>query len=167
MDYRLRYWGDPVLTEPASEVGDLDGTIAALAEGMVATMHEAGGLGLAAPQVGVGKRLFVYQLDEDGEIRTIVNPTVAETDGEWEFEEGCLSMPGLYFPIVRPRRIHLTGWDLDGREVSLEADELEARCLQHELDHLDGVLLLSLLDDRQRRKALKVLRRRAGVAVGG
>ncbi|MBO0692686.1 MAG: peptide deformylase, partial [Acidimicrobiaceae bacterium] len=74
---------------------------------------------------------------------------------------GCLSIPGLYFPIVRPKEIHITGWDLDGNEVSIEADELEARCLQHELDHLDGVLLLQRLDADQRKEALRELRRRA------
>lgn len=160
MSYRLRYWGDPVLTQPATEVTEIDGSVAALAEGMVATMHQAEGLGLAAPQVGVQRRLFVYQLEESGPVRTIVNPAIAEADGEWEFEEGCLSIPDLYFPIVRPKRVHLTGWDLDGREVSIEADEVEARCFQHEMDHLDGVLLLSRLDDRQRKKAMRELRRR-------
>jgi peptide deformylase len=161
VNYRLRLWGDPVLTQRASEITDIDGSLVALAEGMVETMYEAQGLGLAAPQVGIQKRLFVYQLDEDEAPRTIVNPTIAEADGEWEFEEGCLSIPELWFPIVRPKTIHLTGWDLDGREVSIEADELEARCFQHELDHLDGILLLSRLDDRQRKKAMRELRRRA------
>lgn len=157
---RIRLWGDPVLTEPAREVTDIDGKLARLASRMVTTMHRADGLGLAAPQVGVGQRLFVYQVDDDAPVVTVVNPVVRETSGEWEHEEGCLSIPGLYFPIVRPKEIHVTGWDLDGREVSIEADELEARCLQHELDHLDGRLLLELLDDDQRSAALAELHRR-------
>lgn len=158
--YQIRYFGDPVLTTPSSEITDIDGKLARLAGDMLETMHEANGLGLAAPQVGVGKRLFVYQLADQDPV-TIINPTVKETRGEWEFEEGCLSIPGLYFPIVRPKEIHLTGYDLDGNEISIEADEVEARCLQHELDHLDGRLLLSMLDREQKREAMKELRRRA------
>jgi len=158
--YQLRLWGDPVLTQAATEVADIDGRIAGLVERMTDTMYEANGLGLAAPQVGVGKRLFIYEL-EDEVLRTVINPTVVETRGEAEFEEGCLSIPGLYFPIVRPKEIHISGWDLDGNEVSIEADDIEARCLQHELDHLDGVLLLQRLDASQRKDALRELRRRA------
>jgi peptide deformylase len=159
---RIRLWGDPVLTEPAREVVDIDGKLARLATRMVHTMYDADGLGLAAPQVGVGKRLFVYQVDEDRPVVTLVNPVVRETSGEWEHEEGCLSIPGLFFPIVRPKEIHVTGWDLDGNEVSIEADELEARCLQHELDHLDGRLLLELLDEDQLDVAMRELSRRDG-----
>jgi peptide deformylase len=162
--YQIRQFGDPVLTQRSAEVTDLDGTLARLVDDMIETMHDAHGLGLAAPQVGVQKRLFVYQL-EDREPVAIVNPTIVESSGEWEYEEGCLSIPGLYFPIVRPKEIHLTGWDIDGNEVSIEADELEARCFQHELDHLDGRLLLTLLDKGQRKEAMRELRRRAE-AVG-
>ena len=152
------------MTQRSTEVTDLDGTLAHLVEDMIETMHEAHGLGLAAPQVGVQKRLFVYQLEDQDPV-AVVNPTIAESRGEWEFEEGCLSIPGLYFPIVRPKEIHLTGWDIDGNEISIEADELEARCFQHELDHLDGRLLLTLLDKAQRKEAMGELRRRAE-AVG-
>jgi peptide deformylase len=162
--YQIRQFGDPVLTQPTALVTDLDGSLAQLVEDMIETMHEAHGLGLAAPQVGVQKRLFVYQL-EDRDPVAIVNPRIAETRGEWEFEEGCLSIPGLYFPIVRPKEIHLTGWDIEGNEISIEADEIEARCFQHELDHLDGRLLLTLLDKSQRKEAMRELRRRAE-AVG-
>jgi peptide deformylase len=162
--YQIRQFGDPVLTQRSAEVTDLDGGLAHLVEDMIETMHEAHGLGLAAPQVGVQKRLFVYQLEDQDPV-AIVNPTIADSRGEWEFEEGCLSIPGLYFPIVRPKEIHLTGWDIDGNEISIEADELEARCFQHELDHLDGRLLLTLLDKSQRKEAMRELRRRAE-AVG-
>ncbi|MGH9075862.1 MAG: peptide deformylase [Acidimicrobiales bacterium] len=160
--YQIRLFGDPVLKQRASEVSDIDGSMVQLAGEMVTTMHEARGLGLAAPQVGVGKRLFVYQLREDSaQPMTVVNPVISESRGEWEYEEGCLSIPGLYFPIVRPKEVHLTGYDLDGNEVSIEADEILARCFQHELDHLDGRLLLELLDKGQRKSAMKELRRRA------
>jgi peptide deformylase len=162
--YQIRIFGDPVLTQRAAEVTDIDGSLARLVDDMVETMHEARGVGLAAPQVGVQKRLFVYQL-EDREPVAIVNPTIVESRGEWEYDEGCLSIPGLFFPIVRPKEIHLTGWDLDGHEVSIEADEIEARCFQHELDHLDGRLLISMLDKTQRKEAMRELRRRAE-AVG-
>ena len=157
--YQIRLFGDPVLTQRANEITDIDGRLVKLAEEMVETMHEARGLGLAAPQVGVQKRLFVYQLEEDDPI-AVINPTIVETRGEWEYEEGCLSIPGLYFPIVRPKEVHLTGWDLDGREISIEADEIEARCFQHELDHLDGRLLISRLNADQRKEAMREIRRR-------
>jgi peptide deformylase len=162
--YQIRLFGDPVLTQRSAEVTDIDATLARLVSDMVETMHEAHGLGLAAPQVGVQKRLFVYQM-EDRDPVAIVNPTIAESRGEWEYDEGCLSIPGLFFPIVRPKEIHLTGWDLEGNEISIEADELEARCFQHELDHLDGRLLLSILDKDQRKEAMRELRRRSE-AVG-
>ena len=163
--YQIRLFGDPVLTQRAAEVTDIDGSLARLVDDMVETMHEAHGLGLAAPQVGVQKRLFVYQL-EDREPVAVVNPTIAESRGEWEYDEGCLSIPGLFFPIVRPKEIHLTGWDLDGNEISIEADEIEARCFQHELDHLDGRLLLGMLDKEQKKEAMRELRRRAESVSG-
>ncbi len=159
--YSIRVFGDPVLKQRAAEVDSLDGTLVRLADDMIETMYAAPGVGLAAPQVGVQKRLFVYDLNDGAGAKVLVNPTVSESRGEWEFEEGCLSVPGLYFPIVRPKEIHLTGYDLDGNEVSIEADEYEARVLQHELDHLDGRLLLELLDADQRKQALRELRRRA------
>ncbi len=165
-DLSLRYWGDPVLTEPASDVDDIDGTVASLVDGMIETMRDVNGLGLAAPQVGVKKRLFIYQRAEEDEPVTVINPTIRESSGEWEYDEGCLSIPGLFFPIVRPKEIHLTGWDIEGNEVSIEADEVEARCLQHELDHLEGRLLLELLDKRQRKRAVRELRRRGGPDAG-
>src|SRR3979409_1669561 len=125
--YSIRVFGDPVLKERASEVANNDGALARLADDMIATMHEAPGLGLAAPQVGVQKRLFVYDLQDGEGPKTIVNPVVSEHRGEWTYEEGCLSVPGLAWEIVRPKEVHLTGYDLDGNEVSIEADELAAR----------------------------------------
>ena len=159
--YSIRVFGDPVLKQRAAEITDVDAALVRLSEDMVDTMRAAPGLGLAAPQVGVQKRLFVYEVPEDGQgPKTIVNPVITETRGEWEYEEGCLSVPGLYFPIVRPKEIHLTGYDLEGNEVSLEADELLARLLQHEMDHLEGRLLLELLDPDQRKQAMRELRHR-------
>ncbi len=158
--YNIRIFGDPVLKQRAVEVANVDGGLVRLAEDMIDTMRAAPGIGLAAPQVGVQKRLFVYQLEGVEQASTIINPVIEEARGEWEFEEGCLSIPGLYFPIVRPKEVHLRGYDLDGNEVSIEADEVMARAFQHELDHLDGRLLLDLLDKDQRKAAMKELRRR-------
>ena len=157
--YRIRLFGDPVLKQRATEVTEIDGKLAQLAEDMVQTMYEAPGAGLAATQVGVEKRLFVYDAGEGP--RTIINPVISESRGEWEYEEGCLSVPGLSWDIVRPKEVHLTGYDLDGNEVSIEADEFEARVFQHEMDHLDGVLLLEHLDEDQRKEAKRILRDRA------
>jgi peptide deformylase len=159
--YTIRIFGDPVLTQRAAVVDNIDGRLVTLSTDMIETLRHAAGLGLAAPQVGVQKRLFVYQMGEDEEPKVLVNPVISESRGEWEFDEGCLSLPGLYFPIVRPKEVHLTGYDLEGREVSIEADELLARLFQHELDHLDGTLLLEHLDRGQRKAALGELRRRA------
>jgi peptide deformylase len=157
--YNIRVFGDPVLKQVASEVTKVDGALVKLVEDMFVTMYEAPGIGLAAPQVGVQKRLFVYDLGEGPGV--LVNPVIAETDGEWVFEEGCLSVPGLSWDIVRPARVHLLGYDLDGNEVDLEVDDLAGRLFQHEFDHLEGKLLLEYLDEDQRREAMKVLRARA------
>ena len=163
--YTIRIFGDPVLKQQAAPVTDIDGSLARLSEDMIETMRAAPGLGLAAPQVGVMKRLFVYQLPDDATARVLVNPVISEARGEWEFEEGCLSVPGLYFPIVRPKEVHLRGYDLDGREISIDADEIMARAFQHELDHLDGRLLIDLLDKAQRKAAMKELRHRTAGAI--
>jgi peptide deformylase len=154
--YTIRVVGDPVLRQRAAEVTTIDGRLAKLADDMIVTMYEAPGLGLAAPQVGVEKRLFVYDVGEGP--RTFVNPEIVESDGEWAYEEGCLSVPGLSWEIVRPKQVHLRGYDLDGNEVSIEADEILARAFQHEIDHLDGVLLLERLDAATRKQALKTIR---------
>lgn len=156
--YAIRIFGDPVLRRRAGEVDTIDGRLARLAEDMVETMYEAPGVGLAAPQIGVDKRLFVYDVGDGPQ--AIVNPVITESRGEWDFEEGCLSVPGLHWNIVRPKEVHLTGVDLDGKEVSIDADEYLARVFQHELDHLDGVLLLERLDPDTRKQAMKTLRSR-------
>jgi len=147
-DKRLRLVSEPVKT--------VDAGVRALVDDMFETMYEAPGVGLAAPQVGVQKRLFVYDIGEGPQ--TLVNPVVVEGDGEWVFDEGCLSVPGLSWEIVRPKQVHLTGHDLDGNEVDIEADEYLARVFQHEMDHLDGILLLERLDEDQAKEAKKAVR---------
>ncbi|MEM7143171.1 MAG: peptide deformylase [Actinomycetota bacterium] len=154
--YDIRVIGDPVLRQTAKEITDIDGTLVQLVDDMLDTMYEAPGIGLAAPQVGVNKRLFVWDVGMGPE--AIVNPQIVESDGEWLFEEGCLSVPGLSWEIVRPKVVHIVGRDLDGNEMSFEADELEARLFQHELDHLDGTLLIERLDDDTRKAALRTIR---------
>lgn len=156
--YPIRQYGDPVLKQRAREVVEVDGRLAKLVEDMIETMYEAPGTGLAANQVGVQRRLFVYDVGEGP--RVVINPRIAESSGEWVYEEGCLSVPGLSWPIVRPNQVHLVGLDLQGDEISIEADTLEGRVFQHEIDHLDGVLLVERLDEEQRREALKILRHR-------
>ncbi len=157
--YDIRIIGDPVLREVATEVTDIDGALVHIAEGMVDAMYDHDGLAVAAPQVGVQKRLVVYQLPDDELPLTIVNPRIVEHgDDEWLYSEGCLSIPGLYWDIVRPKTVHVVGVDLDGNEVSIEADELAARMYQHEIDHLDGVLMTERLDDDQKVEAKRAVR---------
>jgi len=155
--FTIRKYGDPVLRQRAAEVTEIDGKLAKLASDMLVTMYDEPGAGLAAPQVGVQKRLFVYDVGEGP--RTIVNPRIVESDGEWAYDEGCLSIPGLSFELVRPNHVHLVGYDLDGNELSIEASELEGRCFQHELDHLDGVLMFDRMTPEQRKEALAEWRR--------
>jgi peptide deformylase len=125
---------------------------------MIETMHDAPGVGLAANQIGVQKRLFVY--DKGDGAHVVVNPVIVETSGEWTYEEGCLSVPGLSWPIVRANEVHLTGFDLDGNEIDIQTSEYEGRIFQHECDHLDGVLLVERLSDDQKKEAKKILRKR-------
>ena len=168
--HQIRLIGDPVLRRPATDVTDVDGALVRLTDDMFTTMYEAPGIGLAAPQVGVQKRFFVYDHGEGAGV--ILNPRIIESDGEWTFEEGCLSIPDLTWEITRPKQIHLGGVDLDGNEVSIEADEIEARLFQHEIDHLDGILLVDHLDEDQAREARRALRemtmsRLASTSAGG
>ncbi len=159
--YSIRLVGDPVLRQIAQPVENIDGKLATVAADMLDAMYAAPGVGLAAPQVGIQKRFFVYDIGEGEGPKTLINPVVVESRGEWSYDEGCLSVPDMSFEIVRPKEIHITGFDLDGNEVSLEADEFEARMFLHEIDHLDGKLLIDMLEDDQRRAAMKVLRQRA------
>jgi peptide deformylase len=153
--YPVRVFGDPVLKQRAREVTDIDGALARFVDTMVDTMYDAAGVGLAAPQVGVQKRMFTYDVGEGPQV--LINPEVADATGEWTYEEGCLSIPGFHFEIVRPKVVTMTGVDIDGKEVVVEGDELLGRVFLHELDHLDGVLMLDRLDAAQRKEALRAL----------
>ncbi len=147
-----------MLKQVTKDVEEIDGSVAKLVEDMLETMYAAPGVGLAANQVGVQRRLFVYDIGNGPEV--VINPRITETSGEWAFEEGCLSVPGLSWTIVRPNKVHLVGLDLDGSELSIDAEEYQGRVFQHEVDHLDGTLLIERLDEDQRRQALQALRAR-------
>src|SRR5262245_31563774 len=164
--HQIRVFGDPVLKRPAAPVTDLDGQLAQLVDTMYETMYEAPGVGLAAPQVGVQRRFFVYDIGEGPHV--LLNPEIVEATGEWLYEEGCLSLPGLAFEVVRPKVVTVTGQDLDGTDVVIEGDELLGRVFLHEIDHLDGVLMLDRLDKSQRKLALRELREQGmGVPTPG
>jgi peptide deformylase len=157
--FPIRQYGDPVLRQRTQEIDQIDGAVAKLAEDMLETMYStANGVGLAANQVGVQRRMFVYDVGNGPVV--VINPRIVESSGEWENEEGCLSVPRLSWPIVRPGSVHLVGLDLDGNELALDGDELEGRVFQHEVDHLDGILLVERLDDERRRQAKATLRTR-------
>ena len=126
-------------------------------EQMFEMMYEAPGLGLAAPQIGVQKQIFVYDVDDDPQI--ILNPTIVESSGEWIYDEGCLSIPGLYVEMLRPKQVLVRGLSIDGEEIQIEADELLARLFQHEIDHLNGVLMFDRMTPDQRKLALAEYRR--------
>jgi len=157
--FSIRTFGDPVLKERATEVATFDRALDRLIDDMIATMYEANGVGLAAPQVGVQKRLFVYDVGEGPEV--VINPQLSELRGEWIYHEGCLSVPQLFWEIPRAKEVRLRGLDRHGHELDIDADELLARVFQHEVDHLEGVLLLERLQPDDRKEALRILRQRA------
>lgn len=156
----IRQFGDPVLRQKAAEVDRVTDAHRRLVLDMLETMREAPGVGLAGPQVGVMERVFVWEVDE--EHGAVFNPViVSRGDDEVESEEGCLSLPGLYYPVTRPVRVVVEGIDENGEPVRLEDDELLARVCQHEIDHLDGVLFIDHLADDLRKEALGILRDQA------
>jgi peptide deformylase len=154
--YSIRTYGDPILRQPTVDVTEIDGALKQLTDDMIGVMYAAPGVGLAAPQIGVQKRVFVYDAGEGP--FTVINPRITESSGEWTYDEGCLSVPGLSWPIVRPHKILLEGLDVDGKELAIEAEEYLARVYQHEIDHLDGVLLIERLDPDMRKQAMATLR---------
>ena len=155
---QIRTWGDPVLRQKAGEVVDFDQSLRRLIDDLGDTLLDAGGAGLAAPQIGVGQRVFVY--GRDGEIHHIVNPLIVDVsvDDEVVDTEGCLSIPGLVYDLARPRRAVARGFDVYGDPVEIDGTERLARCLAHETDHLDGVLFIDRLPDDERKRALREIR---------
>jgi len=158
MTYAIRTFGDPVLKSKAAPITDVDGKLVRLVDDMFTTLHESGlGIALAAPQIGVQRQVFVWNLD--GEQGVIFNPEIVESAGEWLYDEGCLSIPGLYVEMLRPKTVLMRGIDIHGEFVEREADELEARMYQHELDHLHGVLMFDRMQPEQRKQAIAEYRR--------
>ncbi|MBM7804637.1 peptide deformylase [Geodermatophilus bullaregiensis] len=152
----IRLMGDPVLRTPAAPVADFDAELRRLVADLTETMHAAGGAGLAAPQIGVGLRVFTWYVD--GEVGHLVNPEVDLVGEETEeAPEGCLSIPGYRFDCRRHLHVVARGWNQHGDPVRVEGSHLLARAVQHEVDHLDGVLFVDRLDPEARAAALAVL----------
>jgi peptide deformylase len=162
----IRVIGDPVLREHAVAVTAFDRSLRKLAKRMIRIMHDAPGLGLAAPQIGVLQRLLVYDVDDDP--RVLVNPQLDEFSPEIEEnDEGCLSVPGVTMPVSRPVSLRVRAFDADGEPLEFYAEGLEARVIQHEYDHLEGVLIVDRTSRSARAAALRELRDREGAGLHG
>jgi peptide deformylase len=152
-------FGDPVLKSVASPVAEFGPELRAEVERMIAIMRDGMGVGLAATQLGVLRRLLVFQAGQDGEPTALVNPVIEWMSDECSLaEEGCLSLPRVSVDVERPLHARFSGRDVEGEPITIEASGLEARVLQHELDHLDGILILDRTERRQRKGALRALR---------
>lgn len=163
---QIRQYPDPVLRMRANEVERFDDDLGRLVTRMTELMHDAHGVGLAATQVGVLQRLFVFLRDEDDEGTVIVNPVITGRSGETEVgSEGCLSLQNVHVPVERDVAVTIEGQDATGAPLRLELEDLPARVAQHELDHLDGVLMIQRTDDEARKQALGILR--AQPVLGG
>lgn len=154
----IRRLGDPVLREPARDVETFDASLRRLSEQMLEAMYAAPGVGLAANQIGLTIRMFVYDPGNGSGPGTVCNPALSGLEGEQAEDEGCLSIPGLYFATTRALRVRLVGTGLDGRPLSLEGEGLLARIFQHEIDHLNGMLFIDRLSEPDRRAALAAFR---------
>lgn len=153
----VRLFGDPILRSKAVEVTDFDRELRKLVTDLEETMHEQGGVGLAAPQIGVGLRVFTYDTGEAA--GHLVNPTFGVVGDEEQFDlEGCLSIPELRIECLRALNVIARGFDMHGEPVTIEGSGLLARCIQHEIDHLDGVLFLDRLDAERRKQAMRFIR---------
>jgi peptide deformylase len=152
----IRLFGDPVLRTPADEVVDFDKELRQLVTDLTDTMREAPGAGLAAPQIGVGLRVFTYWVDDV--LGHLINPNLDLSADLQDGEEGCLSFPGIYVDTPRAMRVVAKGFNQYGEPVVLEGSELLARCIQHETDHLDGILFIDRLSREQRKQAMKAIR---------
>ena len=164
----IRVIGDPTLHEKAREVTEFDRNLRKLAKRMIRIMHDAPGVGLAAPQIGVLQRLLVYDVDDDP--RVLVNPVLDEFSEETEeADEGCLSVPGLRMPVTRPVSLRVRAFDGDGEPLDYRAEGFEARVIQHEYDHLEGVLIVDRTTRAARAAVMRALRERddAGVSCLG
>jgi peptide deformylase len=169
----IRLYGDPVLKERSVEVSTFDQALARFGADLMETMHAAAGVGLAAPQVGVLRRMFAYDLgvdEESGEHPhgVVVNPRIVAAEGEQTGDEGCLSFPGLYYECTRAMSVRVAAADVTGQPLELHGEGLLARVFQHEIDHLDGVLFIDRLPRGERKQAMRAWREREdGLEVPG
>jgi len=152
----IRLFGDPVLVTPAAQVVDFDKELRTLVADLTDTMLEAPGVGLAAPQIGVGLRVFVWDVDEA--LGHLINPTLDLSDELQDGEEGCLSFPALSYETPRAFRAVAKGFNMYGEPITVDGTELLARCLQHESDHLDGIVFIDRLSPQDRKLAMKEIR---------
>ena len=152
----IRLFGDPVLREVSRPVTTFDKELRRLVKDLEDTMLEANGAGLAAPQIGVGLRVFTYYVD--GTVGHLVNPQLTLSEEEQDGEEGCLSIPDLHFDCVRAASVVAHGFDVHGEPLVIEGSDMLARAVQHETDHLDGILFIDRLDRAQRKLALRAIR---------
>ncbi len=165
---QIRLLGDPVLREPCTAVVDIDDEIRRLIDDLMDTMYDAEGIGLAAPQIGVSQRVFVYDVSEEGyPPGVLVNPRIVESEGTVRESEGCLSIPDLTEIVERSVSVVAEGLDREGRLVRLEADGLLSRCFQHESDHLDGILFFDRISPLKRRMLLTKWAKRTREAGSG
>ena len=155
----IRKWGDPGLKSRATPVDRFDDTLQQQVQRMAGIMKDAIGVGLAAPQLGISQRLLVYRIGSDAPLITLINPEFEwKSDDQEIFEEGCLSIPGVAIDVERPVYVRVRAQDETGEERIVEASGLEARVIQHEIDHLDGVLMLDRAKRQDRKEALRALR---------
>jgi peptide deformylase len=152
----IRRYGDPVLLTVAGEISEFGSMTRALAADLLDTVQAPGRAGVAAPQIGVSLRAFSYNVDE--RLGVVFNPVVVTAEGEQFGDEGCLSVPELWFPTRRSWYAAVEGYDQDGNQIRVEGEELMARCLEHEIDHLDGIVYLRRLDADTRRGAMRAIR---------
>lgn len=152
----IRHFGDPVLITPANQVDTFDKELRSLVKDLTETMLDAPGAGLAAPQIGVPLRVFVW--DVDGTLGHLINPTLDLSEEQQEGDEGCLSFPELVYPTPRSMRAVAKGFNMHGEPIVVEGSELLARALQHETDHLDGILFIDRLSAEDRKLAMKEIR---------
>ena len=168
---KIRIYGDPVLRKPSEKVTEFDDSLVELEDRLVESMffHE-NGIGLSAPQIGESRKILVIDLsfgENTGKILTMVNPEIVETEGECTLEEGCLSVPGIFETVVRPVKIFARYQDIDGKEREIETGDFLARVIQHEADHLEGILFVDRLSTLKRKLLSKKLRTLAKGGVVG
>jgi len=162
----ILFYPDPLLRKTAAPVDNIDGEVAKLVDNMLDTMYHAPGIGLAATQINIHKRIVVIDVSQESDSPlTLINPEIKLSEGEAEMQEGCLSIPGIYETIKRPADVRVAAMDRDGNPFELEADGLLAVCIQHEIDHLDGKLFVDYLSplkrNRIRKKMIKAAKERA------